>query len=122
MISSLPDINPSIQTTTSKGSTSIDKTKVKQEFKPLRKMSSERIKENWFKKSKSFTGPGSNLEQPMYLTEEERNASQTSKKATKSVTKKSTKGTPKKATKSSPKKVPRSSPKKHPKKKSIYDL
>jgi hypothetical protein len=41
------------------------------EVKPLRRRSSERIKINWFKKPKPFTGPGSNSDQPMSLTDEE---------------------------------------------------
>ena len=44
------------------------KVKVK-DARPVRKRSIERIKLQWFQKP--ITGLGSNLEQPMYLTEEE---------------------------------------------------
>ncbi|XP_058746525.1 uncharacterized protein LOC131619449 [Vicia villosa] len=66
IITSLPDI------TTAQNYKEATKTrKVVKEIKPMRKRSSERIKINWFKKPKPFTGPGSNSDQPMSLTDEE---------------------------------------------------
>lgn len=47
---------------------------------PMRRRSSERIKENWFKKPKPFTGPGSNQYEPMYLTDEEGASQRATKK------------------------------------------
>ncbi|XP_058755001.1 uncharacterized protein LOC131628150 [Vicia villosa] len=76
------------------------KNKGKAQVNPVRKRVSERIKENWFKKPKPFTGPGSAPEQPFLITEEgDGNDSQRKKKTT-----------------------PKKTMKKTPKKKSINDL
>ncbi|XP_058782464.1 uncharacterized protein LOC131656924 [Vicia villosa] len=66
IITSLPDI-----TTAQNYKEANKKKKLVKELKPMRKRSSERIKINWFKKPKPFTGPGSNSDQPMSLTDEE---------------------------------------------------
>ncbi|XP_058776962.1 uncharacterized protein LOC131651313 [Vicia villosa] len=105
MISSLSDINSHVQ---SQASTSnLNKGKAKIAVKPIRRRSSERIKENWFKKPKPFTGPSSDPEQPICIdTEEEEPSKTTPKKA-----RKGTKGTPKKAENSTPKKAGKGTPK-----------
>ncbi|XP_058751316.1 uncharacterized protein LOC131624382 [Vicia villosa] len=80
IITSLPDI------TTAQNYKEATKTrKGVKEIKPMRKRSSERIKINWFKKPKPFTGPGSNSDQPMSLTDEEegRGSQRSNKKAKK---------------------------------------
>ncbi|XP_058757199.1 uncharacterized protein LOC131630445 [Vicia villosa] len=70
------------------------KNKGKAQVKPMRKRVSERIKENWFKKPKPFTGPGSAPEQPFFITEEE--DSNESQRKMKTTPKKNLKKTPKK--------------------------
>ncbi|XP_058770844.1 uncharacterized protein LOC131644373 [Vicia villosa] len=106
MISSLPYIHSNVP---SQASTSnMNKGKRKMVVKPIKRIRvSERIKENWFKKPKPFTGPGSDPEQPICMDIKEEEASKkTTKKAAKTTPKKASKNTPKKTTpkKATPKK------------------
>ncbi|XP_058727079.1 uncharacterized protein LOC131598501 [Vicia villosa] len=93
-------INAQNQTETNNALTSnLKNGKTKMAVKSTRRRSSERIKENWFKKPKQFTSPSSNPDQPICMDTEEREASKTTPK-------KAGKATPKKATpkKTTPKK------------------
>ncbi|XP_058726866.1 uncharacterized protein LOC131598245 [Vicia villosa] len=100
-ISNISDIQSQASTSNS------FKGKGKMIHKPIvRRRVSERIKENWFKKPKPFTGPGSHPAQPICMDiEEEEPSNNTPKKASKITPKKPSKGTPKKASKGTPKKT-----------------
>ncbi|CAI8610898.1 unnamed protein product [Vicia faba] len=70
IISSIPDINTSQAPAEEVIVAKKKKKKKGKEVMPMRRRSSDGIKINWFKKAKPFTRPGSNQDQPMFLTDE----------------------------------------------------